>query len=178
MRALDEVYDDVLVYCLEAGQWNHAIRTIEIYADTDVEPAFGYQYAFSKPDDWVRTVALSADETFSDPLLRYTDETDFWHADVEPLYIRFVSKDTELGLDLSRWPRTYASAVEARLALEIAPRLVTSDSTYAMVDKIWKQRIVDARSKDALNEAAVFPPVGTWVRSRWSGSGVSRRRER
>lgn len=174
-RALDAVYDDGLLYCLAQGYWNFAIRTIEIYADTDLEPAFGLQYAFGKPNDWVRTFTVSASETFFEPYLRYTDETDFWYSDIEPLYIRYVSKDSEVGLDLSRWPATFAKAVEAYLALEIAPLLTGTRTTRAEVEAIWHRRIVDARSKDAMNEPPGFPPPGTWVKSRRSSFGFSRR---
>lgn len=174
-RSLDEVYDDGLVYCLGEGQFNFAIRTIEIYENADATPAFGYQFAFDKSDDWVRTVAVSASETFAEPYLAYTDETDFWYADIEPLYIRYVSKDAELGLDLSRWPMTFARAVEAWLALEICERLTSSGTKRAELERIWRKRIVDARSKDALNEASVFPPPGTWVKSRRAGRGSFRR---
>lgn len=175
-RVLDEVYDNALLYCLEQGYWNFAVRTVEIGNDPDLVPAFGYTYAFDKPDDWLRTVELSADETFADPLLNVTDETDYWHANVDPIYVRYISKDAEVGLDLTRWPQTYVKAVEAWLAHEICERITKSTTKLDMVDKLWKRRISDARSKDAMNEPARFPPVDTWVRSRWGRGGRGRRR--
>jgi hypothetical protein len=49
---------------LAKGMWNFAIRSVELHEDEDVEPLFGYQYAFSKPDDWVRTVSINNEATF------------------------------------------------------------------------------------------------------------------
>lgn len=175
-RALDDVYDDALVYCLEQGLWNFATATVEIGSNPSVTPAFGYSYAFDKPTEWVRTVAVSADETFADPLLRVTDEQGYWHADVDPIYVRYVSKDSELGLDLTRWPMTYAKAVETWLAHEVCLPITKSETKLDTIHKLWRQRIADARSKDAMNESARFPPVGTWVRSRSCGSTRGRRR--
>ena len=61
-RVLDDVYDSTLKYCLENGAWNFAIRTIEVLPDAGVSTDFGYENAFTKPTDWLRTVGLSGDE--------------------------------------------------------------------------------------------------------------------
>lgn len=174
-RVLDEVYDDCLAYCLEQGLWNWAIRTLEIGANPSVSPAFGYTYAFDRPDDWVRTVEISADDTFNDPLTRITDEASMWHASVDPIFVRYVSNAVDAGMDMSRWPATFTKAVETWLAHEICERITKSGTKLAEINKLWRMRIADARSKDAMNEAARFPPTGSWVRSRWGRGGTRRR---
>ena len=174
-RVLDDVYDTAIQYCLEQGQWNFAIRSQEIDYSPSVDPAFGYQYAFEKPDDWVRTTGLSTSEYFNPPLIQYVDENNYWWADVTPLYVRYVSNGTDYGLDLSLWPSTFERAVMLYLAYLIAPTLTNSDEKTDSLEKQFKRALTDARSKDAINDAVAFPPVGSWVNTR-AGAGFTSRR--
>src|ERR1041385_4203006 len=81
-------YDSALAFVLEVGKWNFATRTLSIEADTDQEPAFGFGFAFEKPDDYVNLIKLSGSATFYPPFgpMQYTDEGNFWFANVDPLY--------------------------------------------------------------------------------------------
>src|SRR5258708_823139 len=91
-RVLDEIWDGgALRYCLEQGLWNFAMRTIQLTYSPSVEPDFGFRYAFDKPTDWVRTAALCVDEFFRCPLLQYNDEAGFWFADIDTIYVRYIS---------------------------------------------------------------------------------------
>ena len=79
--ALDQVYDSVLGYCLESGDWNFAARTVALEDDTDVEPEFGFTYSFEKPSDVVRLIAISSTGDLWPPLERFLEEGGMWHAD-------------------------------------------------------------------------------------------------
>lgn len=178
-RLLDKIWDEnARDHCLEQGLWNFAMRTSEINYDSSVtSPDFGFQYAFSKPSDWIRTVDFASDEYFRNPLthLDYVDEQGYWWADYTVLYLRYISNDTSYGYDLSLWPQSFVRYVEAYLAEMIAPRLSVSEDKLITLMKITQKRLVDARSKDALNEGAKFFPVGNWVRARRGGSRFSDR---
>lgn len=51
-RLLDRVWSSNGVKtCLEQGQWNFAMRTIQIDYDPSIAPSFGYARAFQKPND-------------------------------------------------------------------------------------------------------------------------------
>jgi hypothetical protein len=172
-RLLDDIWDDGLIdYCLEQGLWNFAMRTVKIDYSPSVEPPFGYIRAFDKPSDFIRLAGIASDEYFSHPLTRYEDEAGFWFADLDVLYLRYVSNDDAYGNDLSLWPQTFTKWVEAYMASELAPRL-NNDVDSDKLNKTAKQRLTDARSKDAMNEPARFPPAGAWVGSR--GSRLGRR---
>jgi len=121
-RALDDAYDVVIGYCIEQGFWKHALRTVSIEASSSIDPAFGYQNAFVKPDDWVRTYQVSESENFEPQLLRFNDEGAYWYADSDPLYFRYVSNDPSWGYDLSRWPASFAEYVALRLAVRHGAR--------------------------------------------------------
>jgi hypothetical protein len=165
-RVLDEVYDQALDYCLEQGYFNFAMRSAELSASLTVEPAFGYTYAFEKPSDWIRTAALSAGDTFATPLREYNDETGYFLAHVDPLYVRYVSNDGDYGLDLTRWPETFTKYVATHIAAEICERLTQNASKHEELRRLEKRRLVDARSKDAMNDPVGRLPTGSWVNSR------------
>lgn len=171
--ALDDAYDKALSYCLEAGFWNFAMRTVQIDSSASVDPAFGYTYAFLKPTDFVRLFGMSVEETMSNPLLRFVDEAGYWYADSDPLFVKFVSDDTAYGLNLALWPETFADYVAMRLAVRTCKRITGSAPDDALL-KAEKKSLSDARSKDAMNEPPGFPPRGTWVMSRLQGSSSTR----
>ena len=176
-RILVQNYDDVVADCIAAGNWNYAKETVQLDADTGVEPSFGYTEVFAKPSDWVRTMQISADEFFNLPLLEYYDDANFFSANCTPIYLRYVSDDTGLGLELNLWPDKFRRYVELELSARTVKRITGSDSTK---DEVVAER--DKAKLDALNTAAMnrpqprFPPSGSWTRSRDGGRGVGRER--
>lgn len=166
-RELVSVYDETVAECLEAGSWNFAIETIKAAADTGITPEFGYTEVFAKPSDWIKTIAVSDDEYFSLPMLNFYDDASFWSADSTPIYVRYVSNDTGLGLELNRWPARFTRYVQLELADRVC-MILTQNGT--LKDAIAKER--DKKKKEALNFDAMnesqpkFPPPGSWVQSR------------
>lgn len=166
-RLLDDAWDaDARRYCLEEGLWSFAVRSVEIGSDPDVTPSFGYKNAYSKPTDWVRTVALCSDEFFNSPITAYSDEGGFWYCSTEPLYVRYVSQDAAFGLDYGKWPATFSQWVAAYLATQICTPLTESEKRLADVRTLARRLLVDARSKDAMNGPTVFPAQGAWSGAR------------
>lgn len=176
-RVLDLYYDNVVTDCLEAGQWNFAIRTIRAEADPNTTPNFGPPDVFAKPDDWVRTIALSADAYCRLPLTDYIDDVDYWPADIDPIYIRYVSNDSAYGLALDNWPRSFARFVELALALRICERLTQIASKRERLLADLRDARRNALNKDALNEAQPkFRPTGSWTLARGRSGGDRGRR--
>lgn len=168
---LDAVYSDVLADCLEQGSWNFALRAASFAADTVVTPDFGYQNAFAKPDDWVRTTMVSASENFQPPLLEYGEENGIWLANVDPLYVQYVSDGTDYGMDLTLWPRSFARYVEVSLAERIVMAITQNSGDKDRLTRLLVPRAKrDALNKDALGEATKFMPQGSWNNAR-GGSG-------
>lgn len=173
-RALDGAWDDAVAFVLEAGHWNFATRTVEIAADEDIEPAFGYSYAFEKPSDFVRLTQLSADEMFSFPLMRYEDEAGYWHGDVDKVYVRYVSNDDAYGMNLGAWPVSFVKALEAYLAFECGLPINQNKGDRNDLFSLYEKRLKEAKSRDAMNERPRFLPPGSWTRSRTSNRGRTR----
>lgn len=174
--ALDDAYDGVVSYCLEQHSWNFAIRVVSIDASTSITPAFGYSYAFDKPDDFVRTLRTSANEDFKPVFLddQFTDEPNYWYANITPIYVEFVSDHVNFGKDLSLWPQSFTDYATRRLANRVSKRI--SGKTPAPDDiKLETMALREARSKDAMNATIKFPPQGSWTMSRSRGqTGLSR----
>jgi hypothetical protein len=164
-RALDDAYDSVVGYCLERGFWNFAMRAIQADSSASVTPTFGFNYAFAKPSDFVRLHSFGGTETFDPPLMEIVDEPNYWYANVDPLFVRYVSNDTAYGLDLSLWSETFADYVANRLAVKTCKRITGKAPDEDMKRDEKRARAV-ALSKDAMDEPPGFPPRGSWANSR------------
>lgn len=178
-HVLDSVWDsgELVDYLLQQGHWNFASRTSEITYSPSVEPDFGYRRAFDKPSDWIRTSMLSADEYFSRPLDQYEDEAEYWFADVDTIYVKYVSNDNAYGNDLSLWPPAFTRWVTVYLASRICERLTQNASKAKELKEAADPEsrsptlLIQARSIDAMNEPTRYPPSGSWARSRRHGRG-------
>lgn len=165
-RVLDDVYDATVAECLEAGDWNFGLRSVKIASDSSLSTDFGYQKVFTKPDDWVRTVGLSADEFFVMPLNDYVDETAYWLSNLDPIYVRYLSNDTSYGMDLSRWTASFTNYVVLSLAEASCTRIKENANVKAQLGKDMEKARRSALNKDSRNEAPKFLPQGSWVSSR------------
>lgn len=162
---LDAVWADGFIEdVLEKGLWNFAMRTTRQDYRTEVEPGFGYRRAYLKPDDFVRTAMLSSDEYFNSPLMAYADEQGYWFADIDEIYVAYVSSDSSYGRDYSRWTPSFTRFVEAYLAHRIAPAIAPDERQNAY--SLQRKLLIEARSRDAMNEPTKMLPQGDWVSSR------------
>lgn len=176
-RILDSVWDGgAMSYCLESGQWKFAARTIQLDFSPSVEPDFGFTYAFDKPTDHVRTMGIWSDDYMRCPLEAYREESGFWVADLETLYIKYVSDDAAFGADMSKWPQTFVKFFEAHLASEAAMPLTGNRTKMDDMLAIRKAKLSDALSKDAMADPTKELPSGSWVRARSAGWSNYRRR--
>lgn len=178
-RMLDDVWDNGFVAdVLSQGQWSFGTRSIEIASDDDVETLFGYSYAFEHPTDHVRTVALCSDERFQVPLTGYQVEAGFWYADIDPIWLRYISSDADYGGDLSAWPSDFCRFAELYLAWRIHPRMTGSNADRKELEKRLKRARTEVRSVDAMGKPTQFAPQGSWVSSRGGDSSRSERGSR
>jgi len=172
-RLLDDVWDGGgLDRCLAAGQWNWAARTVQLSASLS-QPSFGYTNAFELPSDAHRVLAVASDGRMERPLTRYEFSNSVFYADLEAIYIRYVSNDPSYGGDLSIFPPHYESFVEAHFAAEIAPKLTAAADKVDRMIKRRRDALNDAQAIDAQFGPSQLPPTGSWARAR-HGSGASR----
>jgi hypothetical protein len=171
-RLLDHVWDnDGVKGCLESAQWKFAMRTIMIDYDTSVSPGFGYRRAFLKPTDWCATSALCQDEYFNSPLLRYLDEAGYWYADLDSLYVRYVSNDSGFGGDLSLWTKRFADYVASYFAAKIVLKLTSDENKQGRVISLRDKFLLQAKNLDAMADPAKFAAQGGWTAARGARRG-------
>jgi hypothetical protein len=171
-RRLDEVWDGggAVKTCLEQGQWNFAMRSVQIDYDSGVTPGFGYARAFEKPADWVLTSAVCADEFFRVPLLDYWDESGYMYADVDTIYVRYVSNNASYGLDMGKWPESFREYVEEFLCSKIIKAITEDDGAEDRSLKRLRKKLLTAKSRAAMAEPTQFPAQGGWSSARNGGA--------
>jgi hypothetical protein len=171
-RVLDNAYSNVVAECLAAGQWNFAKRTVQVESDTGITPNFGHREVFSKPTDWVRTLALADDEYLQHPLsdLAYKDEGATWLTDVTPIYVTYVSNDTGYGMDLTQWPQPFVLYVELVLAERVCMKLTASEALSKKLALKVRFAKRNALNFDVMNEGIRLPPAGSVVTARLGGN--------
>lgn len=172
-RVLDVHYPRVLAYMLEQGFWNFAMRTVEITEDTAITPSFGFSLAFNKPDDWVRTYAISLSERLDPILPQYVEESNLWFTDSGPLYVRYVSNAISgYGGDLTRFTERYVKAFYFELAARACSKIAgSSDSMKDDLEKKAKGFLSEAQQFEALREPAQSLPQGRWNAARFAMGG-------
>lgn len=176
-RVLTGAWDDVVRECLEYADWNFATESVKLDADTGVEPEFGFKEVFAKPTDWMKTVQVSGDEYFNTPLVDYLDDINFLSADYSPIYMRYVSDDTGMGYELTRWPRSFTRYVEMELAFQTGDRLTEDEGKLERIEVRRDKIRRTAMNHDAMNEPQPkFPPRGGWSMSRGGRYGTRRDR--
>lgn len=169
---LDQVYDGGGIRrVLEAGQWHFAMRTVQVDSDPDLDPEFGFQYAFSKPTDWVLTSALCSDAYFRAPMsaAQYVDESGYWYADVDPIYVRYVSDDEDYGGDLGTWPQSFVDYAVAHFASKVVFKLTSSEALLETVVALERQRLKFALSRNRMASGSGVPAQGGWTTTRRGG---------
>ncbi|AWC25597.1 hypothetical protein CO731_05096 [Aminobacter sp. MSH1] len=172
-RALDFAYAKTVKVCLEAGLWNFAMRFRKAETSPSVDSTIGFKFVFDKPDDWLRTAAMTVDAHGRRPLLEYDDRTDFWLADIDTIFVRYISSDPDFGLDLGRWPESFVAYVETSLAVATCEEITGSNEKMDRLSKAKKEAWKTASNRDVMNEPVTkFPPTGRLVASR--GGGLSR----
>lgn len=166
-RLLDRVWaSNGIKTCLEMGQFRFAMRTIQIDYDSSIEPDFGFNRAFDKPDDWVLTSSVCEDEFFRCPLLRYVDEAGYWYSDVDTIYVRYVSDDENYGLDMNKWPDSFREYVEEFFCSKVVKRITNSSDEETASKTRLAKKLKIAKSRAAMADATQFPAKGEWAKSR------------
>ena len=173
-RTLDGIWgsaDEVVKLALEVGEWNFAIKAVQGEYSTSIEPPFGLSRAYDKPDDMRRLASLCPDEYFTQPLIhgQYMDEAGYWFTDSETLYIRYVSDDTDYGLDSARWTASFKEYIECDLAWKACETLTNSTTKRREIERDRMNALKGAKSHDSMAEGVKFPPRGSWASSRGRG---------
>lgn len=166
LRYMNDEFDENNLFCLAEGNWNFAMREIQMGPEETTLPNFGLNFCFRKPFDWNHTYQVAASESF-DPLIRdLKDQHGFWFSNSPILYVRYVSMDPNYGLNMGLWPPAFIQYVEARLAWLCAGRLKQKQGLIDGLKKLVKSTRAEAISTDSQDLPPGKTPAGTWVLAR------------
>ena len=165
---LNDVWaDNIVGAALEEGLWTFAIPSVSISNDPSYRADFGYAYRFSQPSDFVRTAQVCVDEYFETPLTRYTEEGGYWFADINTLFIKYVSNSSTFGTNYNIWPPSFLHYMHCLMASRIIAKLSGAGETEEAVQQKLKMASRDAKSKTAMEEPSKSPPLGMFARARY-----------
>lgn len=160
-----------IIYCLEMSLWNFATRSTSLEYSPSVEPPFGFLRAFDKPTDWLRTAAVCTDPYYKNPLddTGYADEAGFFFADLDVIYVKYISQDAEYGLDMSRWSQAFSAFVTLYLAQTVVMSITQNMSKVEAIEKKWQKALHAAAGIDGTNKPTATRPIGMWAGARFGG---------
>lgn len=167
-RVLDSAWgadNDAVLTALERADWNFATRASQLTYETSITPGFGWTRAFAKPADLVRLTSLSDDAFFQRPLTdrEYVEEANYWYCGYDTVYVRYVSSNTNYGLDSGKWPSSFKDYLECWLAWTCCERITNSTTKKVDLARDMRDSLKAAKSIDAMAEGVKFPPRGSWA---------------
>jgi len=166
-RALDAAYGPTFDFMIESGMWHFASVSNELTSSDTVATNFGYQYAYEKPDDYVRLIKIGDNERFIPTLEDYDEEGDFFLCDSQPIWVQYVSSSIEAGGDVGKWAASFATAFMDELAYRAGPQIASVPlQTKDWLEKKKKKSLWNARAKSAVNQMRGQLPECRLVRAR------------
>lgn len=175
---LDAAWPTIALDGLARGDWNFAMKTVELTASTTTTVIPGYDFAFDHPTDWLRTIAFNfvADFTnvfFFDTELDVVEEQGSWFTNSENFFVRYISTDLTQDARLPEYPPTYVEFIAALLAREIVERITQGQTKAQDLDQMVRTRLLKAKSNDARNLKQKPVRPGKWIQG-LSGQGNRR----
>jgi hypothetical protein len=165
-RYLDDEWADAVIYCLSQGYWKHSIRNVQMNAEVNQNPNFGFQFAFLKPDDWISTFQVADNEVYMPLLRRYDDQNNYWYSDITPIYVKYTSSDPRFGLNMALWTPNFVEYLAGYLAQLLCPRIKQAADKIDRIDKLVVRLRREGLAKDAMDLPPGKIPYGDWVMSR------------
>lgn len=184
-------WDHTIRSCLEAGAWNFATRralltggTVPIPRANDtgyiegifVGPAVSseaediseFQYGYNLPPEFLHKISVKRN-AYDDRECRYQFLRSIIMADCEPVVLEFVASDNH-STDPESWPATftdYVASALAKLAVsELGLKPNEMAEARAAIEAMTERRLSDAKTKDAIQQAPAYAPLGAFALAR------------
>lgn len=162
----NDVFDEVRADLLRGHTWHFARRLLKL-ARLSTAPAFGFDYAYALPADWIRTVSFHDNDAGTGAV----DYEEIEVADVgalassiEDAYLKYVYA----VVDPNRMTADFRTALSYGLAVTMPGISNISAAAWELLEKDAISKVNRAKSSDSLGSPAAQRPVGSWVASRQS----------
>ena len=138
------IFEDIVDELLRAHPWGFA-QVFAVFSEPLRVPAHGFNYAYSMPDDWMRTVDVRAEHDLRSPKARYVMTGRQLYTNVNPANVRYVRRIWTPD----DWTPDFANAAEARLAAEIVALSGESMGLVPQLTQLAQIALDQARLTDA-----------------------------
>lgn len=158
------VYEDRRDFLLRAHYWNFSIARVQL-AQSTTAPTFGYDYKYALPADNLRVVDVFDNENDyrSGKGVEYAlEESGFLHTNESEIYIRYVRRIT----DPNQMSADFREALSSDIANVLAVAVTQSNSIKAEMKEDAAEKLIVAKSADAVEDYAQNTPEGSWVSDR------------
>lgn len=168
-----DCYEDLRDSLLRTYLWSFAKKRVQLAA-LSTAPAFGYDYAFGLPSDYLRTISVHpADSNAS--VIEYKLESVVVSSTPTPalltsattVYLRYVAKVT----DVSIMDPLFRDCFEWQLGEHFALAIKQNTQHAEYCRRMFAQTLGRARSTNAIEDWPEEFPEGSWVTTRLSESG-------
>ena len=161
-----EQYDKLRDEMLRAHDWNFAASRVKL-AQLSATPAFGYDYQYALPSDWMRTISVHPDDEGAVYLADYAtestaDEGRVLLTDYTDVYMRYVRKVEDPNV----MDPAFREALAWRLAVELAVPLAKSGSLRDRMVAGSEAALSMSKSVDGQDDPPQAVPDGSWVTGR------------
>ncbi len=165
-----DVYDEVRDDLLRAHKWNFNKRLV-LLARLSTAPAFGFDYAYALPSDWIRTYSLHDNDAGTGSVPFEEAEVDGVGAllcSVETAYLKYGYALT----DPNRMTPDFRTAFAHSLAVNMPGIPNISAAAWERLEDQSTKKLNRAKSTDALGQPPERRPAGSWATSRQSWPSI------
>ncbi len=161
-----EQYDKLRDHLLRSHDWNFAASRVKL-AQLSSTPAFGFDYQYALPSDWMRTISVHPADSRSTHITDYAtestpDEGRVLRTDYPDVYIRYVRRLEDPNV----MDPAFREALAWRLAMELAVPLAKSGSLRDRMAAGFEDSLSIAKSIDGQDDPSQALPDGSWVTAR------------
>jgi len=161
----------------------YSVGPAEETAGNDLPAISEWDYGFALPDDFLHKIWLKRDaNTVYECPHQFIGRSVFTRD--ENVVMEYVSNDAD-ALNPEHWTANFSEAVAAYLAVLVTPEViavsnekgetrVTANDLRPKLEGLFRQRLSDAKMRDAMQQYPKRPPPGRFVQARLGGTGYSR----
>lgn len=166
-NVLDDLFDEVRDQVLAKHSWNFATKRAELGRDA-TDPAFDFQYRYTLPANWIRTISVHPDEAGRTPLY-HKEAGGFIEASSEQVFLRYVARIEDANMMIPPFRRAFSAA----LARDASIAITDSRTMFESMKELAEEELQAAKSQDALGGSPETRPAGSWVTARfgWRNGG-------
>jgi hypothetical protein len=155
-RACTSAYAAVRDEVFRAHPWNSAITRTSL-AKLSSSPSFGYDDEYQLPADCLRVV-----EVYDSVYPWVVEGKKLLSDEGSPISIRYVKREE----DPNQWDSLVASAVAARLAVELCEELTQSNTKHNILQEEYKFILSSARKADGQEQSPMPFAEDGWITAR------------